>query len=443
MTHDAGAARVSPTHVRYWILLLLFIVSTISYADRSTLSIAGTAVEKALGFGAVDMGYILSAFAIAYVIAQIPGGILLDRFGAKRVYAAALTLWSLFTFIQGFAGLFHGALAVGALFVMRFVVGLASAPGVPANARIVANWFPAYERGTATAIFNATQYFALVAFAPLMGWLVHRFSWPVVFYVMGGLGLVAAAVFVRFVQSPRRHPLINRGELETITAGGALVDIEERASLGGANFTWRNVRQVLANRMLIGVYIGQYCVNVLTYFFTTWFPIYLVQQRHMSILEAGFYTAVPAICGFVGGVLGGVVSDLLVRRTGSLTFGRKAPILVGMLLATFIIACNYVQSQALVIVIMSIAFFGKGVASLGWAVVSDMSPKELVGVTGGIFNMAGNAAGIVTPIVIGYIVATLGSFAWALVFVGAHCILTILAFFLIVQKIERLELKAA
>ena len=90
---------------------------------------------------------------------------------------------------------------------------------------------------------------------------------------------------------------------------------------------------------------------------------------------------------------------------------------------------------------MSVAFFGKGVASLGWAVVSDVSPRELVGVTGGIFNMAGNTAGIVTPIVIGYIVANLGSFEWALVFVGAHCILTILAFFLIVQRIERLELK--
>jgi ACS family glucarate transporter-like MFS transporter len=186
-----------PTHIRYWTLFLLFVVSTISYADRSTLSIAGTAVEKALGFNTVDMGYILSAFAIAYVVGQIPGGILLDRFGSKAIYVIALTLWSFFTLIQGFVGLFHGALAVTALFGMRFIVGLASAPAVPANARIVANWFPSYERGTATAIFNSTQYFALVAFAPLMGWLVHSFSWPAVFYVMGGFGLVAALIFDR------------------------------------------------------------------------------------------------------------------------------------------------------------------------------------------------------------------------------------------------------
>ena len=430
-----------PSHIRYWILFLLFVASTISYADRSTISIAGATMEKALGFGAKEMGFILSSFATAYVIGQIPGGILLDRFGSKVVYVLALTIWSLFTLVQGFAGMWHGAMAVTALFAMRFAVGLASAPAVPANARIVANWFPSYERGTATAIFNSTQYFALVAFAPLMGWLVHTFSWPSVFYVMGGLGLVAAVFFARLVQSPKTHPLINSGEFEVIRAGGALVDIEDKSLRGGANFTWHNVRQVLANRMLIGIYLGQYCVNVLTYFFTTWFPIYLIQQRHMSILQAGIYTAIPAICGFVGGVLGGVISDYLVKRTGSLTYGRKAPILVGMLLATLIIACNYVDSQAMVILFMSIAFFGKGVASLGWAVVSDVSPKELVGVTGGIFNMAGNTAGIVTPIVIGYIVAELGSFDWALVFVGAHCILTILAFFLIVQKIERIQLK--
>jgi ACS family glucarate transporter-like MFS transporter len=195
--------------------------------------------------------------------------------------------------------------------------------------------------------------------------------------------------------------------------------------------------------MLVGVYVGQYCVNVLTYFFTTWFPVYLVQQRHMDIVHAGIWSAVPALCGFIGGVLGGVVSDALLKKTGSLTYARKAPLLAGMLLATLIIACNFTDSQVLVIAFMSCAFFGKGLASLGWAVVSDTSPRQLVGVTGGIFNMAGNLAGIVTPIVIGYIVTVTGSYDLALLFVGVHALFTILAYFLIVQKIERLELNTA
>src|SRR5438874_11031807 len=109
-----------PTHIRYWVLFLLFVVSTISYADRATLSIAGPAVEKSLGISASDLGYIFSSFAIAYVIAQVPGGFLLDRYGAKRIYTLALVLWSLFTLLQGTAGLLGGAAAISALFIMRF-----------------------------------------------------------------------------------------------------------------------------------------------------------------------------------------------------------------------------------------------------------------------------------------------------------------------------------
>jgi ACS family glucarate transporter-like MFS transporter len=163
----------------------------------------------------------------------------------------------------------------------------------------------------------------------------------------------------------------------------------------------------------------------------------------MSILQAGFMSAVPAIFGFIGGVLGGVISDALLRKTGSLTFARKAPLLIGMLLALVIIAANYVDSQNMVIVVMTAAFFGKGIASLGWAVIADTSPPQLLGVVGGIFNMVGNTAGIVMPIAVGYIVKATGSFDGALVFVGAHCLLTIFAYFVITKKIERLDLHPA
>jgi ACS family glucarate transporter-like MFS transporter len=322
-------------------------------------------------------------------------------------------------------------------------MGLAEAPCFPANARVVASWFPSAERGTASAVFNAAQYFSLVAFAPLMGWLVHDFGWPSVFYVMGVLGLLAAAVFAGFVRTPQRHRWVRPTELDRIEKGGAVIVVEGEGARGANQFTWHNVRQVLANRMLLGIYLGQYCINVLTYFFATWFPIYLVQQRHMSILHAGFVSAVPAIFGFIGGVLGGVVSDALLRRTGSLTFARKTPLLLGMLLAMVIIAANYVDSQTMVVVVMTAAFFGKGVASLGWAIIADTSPKEMLGVVGGIFNMAGNTAGIVMPIVVGYIVKATGSFDGALIFVGAHCLITIFAYFVITRKIERITLLPA
>ncbi|PHY18074.1 MFS transporter [Caulobacter sp. BP25] len=437
------ADSIKRTRVRWLIITVLFIITTINYADRATFSIAGQSASKELGLDPVAMGYIMSAFAWAYVLGQVPGGALLDRFGSKTIYLISLVVWSLFTALQGLAGFFTGLAAAVMFFAMRFAVGLGESPSFPANARIVAAWFPGAERGTASAIFNSAQYFSLVAFAPLMGWLAHTFGWRSVFWVMGAVGLIAALFFAKLIHSPTTHPWINKAEFDHIEAGGGLVRMEEASASNGAAFTWTNVKQVLSSRMLLGVYLGQYCINVLTYFFVTWFPIYLVKARGMSIMEAGFTAAAPALAGFVGGVAGGVISDHLLKRTGSLDIARKTPLLLGMILATSIIACVWIEQEWLVVVVMALAFFGKGVASLGWAVVSDTSPKEMAGVTGGVFNTFGNTAGIVTPIVIGYIVKATGSFDGALIFVGVHCVITILAYFLIVGKIQRLELKAA
>ncbi|MBD8621132.1 ACS family glucarate transporter-like MFS transporter [Sphingomonas sp. PP-CE-3G-477] len=437
----AGGVAGRPTAVRYRVIALIFLITSINYADRATFSIAGSAASTELGLSSVQTGFILSAFAWAYVLAQIPGGLLLDKFGTKRVYAGAILAWSIFTATQGLTGLIAGVSAVAMLFALRFLVGLAEAPSFPGNARLVAAWFPGAERGTASAIFNSAQYFSLVAFAPLMGWLVHSYGWRAVFWVMGAIGLAATALFVRYIHSPVRHPKINAAELAHIEAGGGLIRMEDAANRPQA-FSWTNLRQLLANRMLLGIYLGQYCINVLTYFFVTWFPIYLVKERGLNIMEAGFAAAAPALCGFVGGLVGGYTSDLLLKRTGSIDIARKVPLVFGMLLATLIIACVFVEAEWLVVTLMAVAFFGKGVASLGWAVMSDVAPKQLAGLTSGVFNMFGNVAGIVTPIVIGFIVGATGSFDWALVFVGAHCLLTIFSFLVIVGPIRRVELAA-
>ena len=200
------------------------------------------------------------------------------------------------------------------------------------------------------------------------------------------------------------------------------------------------MKVLLSRRMLIGIYIGQYCVNVLTYFFLTWFPVYLVEQRGMSILKAGVVIVLPAICGFAGGVLGGIMSDALLRRGVSLSLARKIPIVGGLLLSTSMILCNFVQANWIVVLIMSLAFFGKGVGSLGWAVVADTAPKEMTGLYGGLFNTFGNVGAITTPIVIGYIVAVTGSFSGALVYVGANALLAVLGYTVIAGRFERVHL---
>jgi len=200
---------------------------------------------------------------------------------------------------------------------------------------------------------------------------------------------------------------------------------------------------LLKQRMLIGIFLGQYCINVLTWFFLTWFPIYLVRERGMSILQVGFVAVLPALCGFLGGILGGWISDGLLRRGRSLSAARKIPIVAGLLLSTAIVGCNYVDTQWAVIALMSLAFFGKGVGALGWAVMSDVAPKEATGLAAGLFNTCGNLAGIVMPIVIGYILKWTGSFEGALVYVGAHALLAVVSFLVIVGDIRRIELPPA
>ena len=439
----AGIAK--RTNVRYLILLMIFIITTLNYADRATLSITGSAMRSEFGFDAIRMGYIFSAFSWAYVLSQLPAGWLLDRFGARRMYAASIFLWSLFTLLQSSIGLAGSAgAAVIALFVLRFAMGMAVAPAFPANAKVVASWFPTAERGTASAIFNSAQYFAAVIFTPLMAWITHSFGWQNVYLVMGATGIVLALTWLKVMKSPSDHPRVNQAELEHIENGGGLIHPQRKTAYADAGHpgTWFYVRQLMSNRMLLGVYLAQYCINVLTYFFLTWFPIYLVQARGMTILQAGLTASLPAICGFTGGVLGGVFSDALIRRGHSLTIARKVPIVGGMLLSVCIIGCNYVTTDWVVVALMSLAFFGKGIGALGWAVVADTSPKEAIGLSGSIFNMFGNVAGIVTPIVIGYLVAKTGSFNGALVFVGINALFTVFSYLVIVRKIERVELRA-
>lgn len=444
----AGPATARRGKLRYMILFMLFMVTTFNYADRAILSIAGTAMKGELGFDAVTMGFIFSAFSWAYVLGQLPGGWLLDRYGSKRVYAASIFIWSLFTLLQGGVHFLGVLWAVPALFMLRFMVGLAEAPSFPANGRIVAAWFPTTERGTASAIFNSAQYFATVLFAPLMAWITHAYGWSETFVVMGAAGLVLSMVWMRVMHSPKDHPRMTPAELAHIRDGGGLVEMDQGLGQAAGKGPQVNrgvklgyLKQLLSNRMLAGVYLGQYCINTITYFFLTWFPIYLVQERGMSILKAGIVASLPAICGFLGGVLGGLISDRLIKRGFSLTLARKIPIVAGLLLSTTMILCNYVDTQWMVVGIMALAFFGKGVGALGWAVVADTSPKEIIGLTGSLFNMFGNIAGITAPIVIGYIIKQTGSFEWALVYVGANALLAVISYLVIVKDIKRVELK--
>jgi len=427
------------SRVRYLIITILFIVSCFSFADRSALSQAASVMPKGMNLNAARMGYLLFAFGWAYALGQLPSGGLLDRFGSKRVYGIAIIGWSICAFLTAFAGYLAASAAFTAIFVVRIFSGLFQSPVFPGNGRIVAAWFPTSERGRTSAIFNSAQYFALPIFAPIFGWLIHIAGWRSCFWFIGVLGCVLTVVWYSNIYGVKEHPRISPAEVETIERGGGLVNTDSATSAKKNTLTWATVKKLLSYRMLVGVYIGQFCITTLTWFFLTWFPLYLAQARHMSVLKVGFAAAVPGLCGGIGGILGGVISDKLLQRGHSLSFARKVPIMAGMGLAICIIACNYSSSQSLMLFFMSLSFFGKGIGALGWTVVSDTSPKGMVGMNGALFNLFGNLAGITTPLIIGPIVVRTHSYNGALVFIACIAFCVILSYGLIVGEIKRLD----
>ena len=440
MFKDATPQRT--THVRIGILCLILFLSVVAYADRSILSISGSAIKEEFGLSAIQLGLILSAFSWAYVIGQIPGGLFLDRFGAKKVYGITLALWSVSTLAMGFVGEFSSGMtgALMLMFGLRFMLGLIEAPSFPANARVVIMWFPGAERGRASSLFSSAQYFAVAIFSPLSGWLVSRFGWEWPFFVLGGIGLLAVFVWTAWMREPRNHPGVSESELRHIIDGGALVDIDAAQTLKARPPVSKAMfRKLFTNRMLWCAYLGQYCIIALSYFFITWFPIYLVQARGMNIMEAGFATIAPAVFGFLGGISGGYLSDKLIARGWSVSWARKTPYIVGMLMASSLVLAAIIPGNGGIIAIMSFAFFGKGIAAGAgtWTVISDTAPKEAVGLAGSIFNGIGNIAGFTTPLLFGIIVGLTGSYSIGLAFVAAHCVVAALLFLLVMGPIER------
>lgn len=430
--------------VRYHMVLMIFLATTLNYADRALISIVGAPIQAEFSIDSIQMGFIFSAFSWPYVAAQIPGGWLLDRFGVKRVYAASIFFWSLFSMAQGWSGIFGAKGALFILFGLRFLTGLAEAPAFPGNARLVAAWFPTAERGQASAIFNSAQYFSPVLMLPIASWIAEKWGWQTAFFLMGGIGFPFVLLWLRAVYCPKDHPRLTDKERTHLVAGGALMEMGGLKRIERApGATWFYIMQLLSNRMLLGIYLAQFCTNALTYFFLTWFPIYLVKQHGLTIMQAGFVASLPALCGFAGGISGGMFSDFMMRKTGSLSLARKVPIMAGMFLSMVIMACNYVDSPALVILFMCLSFFGKGVGALGWAVIADTAPKEIGGLSGGVFNCISGIGGITTPIVIGYLVEGTGSFDYALVFVAMNALMVIVSYLFLVGEIKRVVLKPA
>jgi ACS family D-galactonate transporter-like MFS transporter len=422
---------MKPTRARFGVLALITLATMLNYVDRSVMGVAQPAIAKELAITPEMMGLIFSAFSWTYALAQVPGGMLLDRLGARFTYALSLGLWSLSTMVHGLMS------SVAGLFSARLALGLAEAPCFPANSRILSTWFPQTERARANGVYSVGQYIGLGFMIPVLTWIAVNFGWRALFFVFGGVGVLFAFVWNWRYREPHESTRVNQAELDHIAAGGGLGGQQAKFS-----FSWAKVRALMGRRQILGASIGQFCGNSTLVFFLTWFPSYLATERGMDWIKSGFAASLPYIAASAGVLLGGVISDGLIRRTGSPTLGRKLPIIAGLLLTSTMVLANFVDSNAAVVAIMSVAFFGQGMVNLGWTLISDVAPKQMIGLTGGVFNFCANLAGIVTPLVVGFVVGATGSFYGALAYIATLGLVGAAAYVFIVGEVKRVEIDA-
>ncbi|GID07448.1 MFS transporter [Pseudomonas sp. 008] len=429
---DALLPQRLPTRRRWFMLSLLLIATIINYIDRVNISIAAPFMAKDLGLDKIEMGLIFSAFAWTYALALVPAGFIADRFGSRFTYGVSLISWSTVTVCQGFATGF------ASLFGLRLAVGAMEAPAFPANSRAVTVWFPARERGLASSIYVCGQYLGTALFTGVLLWLATTYDWRHVFYSTGILGIAFGVIWLYVYRDPLSCKNVSQEELKYIEAGGGLV----KSSQERTRFNWRQIAELFSYRQIWAICIGKFASTSALYFFLTWFPTYLIEERKLTMIKAGVFAVLPFVGATVGILLAGIISDLLIRRGYSMSFARKLPLVVGSMLGMSIVLVNFTDSNVICIAVLTMAFFAQGIASSSWAAVSEVAPKELIGLTGGVTSLAANIGGIVTPIVIGGIVHATGSFAYAFWFIGGVALMGTLSYSLLLGRLYRIELKA-
>jgi sugar phosphate permease len=386
-------------------LAMLVVAGVINYIDRATLAVANPLIREDLGLSIADMGYLLSAFLWSYAFAQLPTGAMVDKLGPRILLTLGLSLWSLAQvlggFVQGFAQ-FFGA---------RILLGIGEAPQFPTGARVVRDWFNQRDRGLATGIFNCASSLGTALAVPLLTFLMLTFGWRVMFILMGAAGLAMAAVWYFVYRNPSELALTPE-ENAYRTQGdppGQRVKV-----------SFREWKLLFRFRTTWGMILGYFGCIYLTWIYTAWLPGYLEIERHMSVKYTGLAAAIPFAWGVVGGVLGGYIADILVRRGVAPVKSRRYPAAIALLgTAGCTMAAAFVTSNALAIAFISASLFLVYVTSTcAWALSSVAVPTNCTASIGAMQNFGGYLGGALAPTVTGLIVQHTGSFVPALV-VGA------------------------
>lgn len=425
LEQPAPAAAAVPRR-RWGVAWLLGFGVLVNYFDRVNLSVSRDALHAAFGISTVMFGYLLSAYNWTYALFQLPSGLLLDRFGVRRVGRASTLLWSI--------ACFGAAISTGltGFFGARFLLGIGEAPTFPANAKAIGYWFPGKERSLATAIFDAAAKFASAIGVPVIGILLLHYGWRWSFGATGFASLLYFALFYAFYRNPSEDRRLSSAEREFIARGGAQPEDQAQAAAGAP------LGYLLRQRRVIGLALGFAAYNYSFYLLLAWLPSYLSDAHHVDLRHSVLYTSVPWLFAtFTDLAVGGWLVDALVRRGWNAVRIRQAVLVGGTSLGLGLLGAAGAHSAAVALIWISLALGGLAAAApVVWSIPSLIAPRESVGTLGGIINFCNQLAAIAAPIVTAYIVKATHSYSWAFAAAAGFLVIGIAGYVFLLGQME-------
>jgi MFS transporter, ACS family, hexuronate transporter len=409
---------------RVVIAVLLFFASAIIYIDRSSIGLAAPLIREELHISASQMGLVFSGFFLGYTLFAFIGGRLSDRFGPRRVLSCAMAAW---TIVSASTATVTG---LWSILLIRLMMGPIEGPILSTANRMVANWFPRREAGRTLGFLLSGVMFGSAVAGPLVGLVAARFGWRGAFLCTASIGAVWFVCWRLFSSdSPRTSKGVSPDELALIESDRS--DDDASVSTRGA-MTVQLLRRYLFSPGVLGTAVGLFALSYSIYVLVSWFPTYLVEVHRVDIVDMGWLVAIPWVAGIPGSILGGMISDYLVRRTGNALRARKRMIYGSLSLAgASILLFSTVSSlgtaiACLIAALMLLASTGQAC----WSIIHELVPRKWVGSVGGFVHLLANTAGIIGPALTGVIIERSGGFGFAFRAVAAVDIvaaLTVLA----------------
>lgn len=403
-----------------------------NYFDRVNLSVSHAALYTTFGISDITFGYLSGAYNWTYAMCQLPVGVLLDRFGVRRVGRISTLLWSVASFGAAVTSSITG------FFAARLLLGVGEAPTFPANAKAIGLWFPSKERGFATSIFDAAAKLASAVGVPLIGVLLLRFGWRWSFAVTGLVSLFYFALFSKIYRDPNDEPSLTDSERQYIEEGSqtSLAHEPEPATM--------SLGYLIRQRKVLGMVIGFGSYNYVFYLLLTWLPSYLSAALHIDLLHSFLYTSVPWLFATFTDLTSGLVSDALIQRGWDASRVRKTVLICGTTFGLGILGAAHAHTAIRALIWISVSIGGLSAASpIGWSIPSMIAPRGSVGTVGGIMNLSNQLSGIAAPIITGYVVAETKSYAWAFGISAMYLLLGISSYIFLLGKIEQVALEPA